>query len=75
MAQIDKEKEYIAWVKIIFAIMIATDISLIGWLFSNYDGLSQITRVFSLVIISFISVGIIILNRHALNKINNLEKL
>jgi membrane protein YdbS with pleckstrin-like domain len=75
MAQIDKEKEYISWIKIIFTIMIATDISLIGWLFGNYDEISQIVKIASLIVIGFMSIGIILINKHAINKINNLEKL
>ena len=31
MAQIDKLKEEIGWLKVIFAILIATDISLVAW--------------------------------------------
>ena len=36
MAQIDKQKEEIGWLKVIFAILLATDISLIAWLVQNY---------------------------------------
>ncbi len=36
MARIDKLKEEIGWLKVIFAILIATDISLIAWLIQSY---------------------------------------
>ena len=36
MGRIDKVKEEIGWLKIIFAISIATDISLIAWLVENF---------------------------------------
>ncbi len=36
MARIDKLKEEIGWLKIIFAISIATDIFLIAWLIQNF---------------------------------------
>ncbi|MDE0682457.1 MAG: hypothetical protein OXI63_06035 [Candidatus Poribacteria bacterium] len=36
MAYIDKIKEEIGWLKVIFAISIATDISLIAWLVENF---------------------------------------
>ena len=36
MARIDKLKEEIGWLKIIFAISIATDITLIAWLIQNF---------------------------------------
>ena len=36
MAYIDKCKEEIGWLKIVFAISTATDISLIAWVIQNY---------------------------------------
>ena len=36
MARIDKLKEEIGWLKVIFAISIAADISLIAWLIQNF---------------------------------------
>ena len=36
MAYIDKVKEEIGWLKVIFAILIATDISLVAWLAQNH---------------------------------------
>ena len=36
MARIDKLKEEIGWLKIIFAILFATDISLLAWLIQSY---------------------------------------
>ena len=36
MAYSDKLKEEIGWLKVIFAISIATEISLIAWLVENY---------------------------------------
>ena len=35
MAKIDKLKEEISWLKVIFAILIATDISLVAWVVQN----------------------------------------
>ena len=32
MAYVDKVKEEIGWLKVVFAILLATDISLIAWL-------------------------------------------
>ena len=37
MARIDKIKEEIGWLKVIFAISIATNISLIAWLIQSYQ--------------------------------------
>ena len=36
MAHLDKVKEEIGWLKVIFAILIAADISLVAWLAQNH---------------------------------------
>ncbi len=75
MARIDKLKEEIGWLKIIFAILIATDISLVAWGIQNYGK----TRVFLLIIGAvavFLFTSVIIwINRVAYRKINELEEL
>ena len=37
MAQIDRAKEEIGWLKLLVAIFAAIAVSLIAWLFRNYD--------------------------------------
>ena len=37
MSKIDKIKEQIGWLKVVFGILSAIDVSLVGWLVSNYD--------------------------------------
>lgn len=75
MARIDKLKEEIGWLKIIFAILIATDISLIAWLVENYGKAHPILFLFGLIgaiLIIFVSIWI---NNIAYRKINKLEEL
>ena len=42
MAKVDKLKEEVGWLKIIFSILIATDISLIAWLVQKIDELEEL---------------------------------
>ena len=75
MARIDKIKEEIGWLKVIFAISIATDISLIAWLVENYKKANPFLFLFGLmgaILIAFVSVWI---NNIAYRKINRLEEL
>ena len=37
MGKIDEIKEEIGWLKVMFGIFTAVDISLLGWLVQNYD--------------------------------------
>ena len=75
MAYIDKVKEEIGWLKVIFAISIATDISLIAWLIQSYGKTGQFLfflGTFGALLIMFV---IILINRIAYRKINELEEL
>ena len=75
MAYIDKVKEEIGWLKVIFAISIATDISLIAWLIQNYGKTGRFLfflGTFGALLIMFV---IILINRIAYRKINELEEL
>ena len=37
MSRADKLKEEIGWLKVVFAVLVAINISLVGWLAQNYD--------------------------------------
>ncbi len=77
MAKIDKIKEQIGWLKIIFGILVAIDISILGWLANNYDkeDISLIKIAIGLVLVAIVTLSIVITNKKAMNKIDELEEL
>ncbi len=75
MARIDKLKEEIGWLKIIFAISIATDITLIAWLIQNFQKESSLLLFIAGVGALLIMLVIIWINSVAYRKINELEEL
>jgi len=75
MAKIDKVKEFIGYLKVSFGILIAIDISIIGWLFKNEDQLSKVKIMLSIITIIITTIGIIVVNRKILQKIDELEYL
>jgi len=75
MARIDKLKEEIGWLKVIFAILIATDISLIAWLIQNFQKESPFLLVIAGVGALLIMFVIIWINSVTYRKINKLEEL
>jgi len=42
MAKLDRLKEEIGWLKVIFSISVAIDISLVGWIVQNYTKSTQL---------------------------------
>lgn len=75
MARIDKLKEEVGWLKIIFAILIATDISLVAWGIQNYGKTRALLLIIGAVGVFLFTSVIIWINRVAYRKINELEEL
>ena len=75
MAYIDKVKEEIGWLKIIFAISIATDISLIAWLVENFKKEDPFLLVIAGLGALLLMFVIIWINSVTYRKINKLEEL
>ena len=75
MAYIDKVKEEIGWLKVVFAIFIATVLSLIAWLVENYGKGQRLLLVIGGVAAFLIMLAIIWINRIAKQKIDKLEEL
>ncbi len=75
MAKIDKVKEFIGWLKVLFALFFGIDVSLIAFLFLHFDENSvfrDILVVISLLLSLFITIFI---NVKILKEIDRLEEL
>ena len=57
--QIEQE---IGWYKVIFAILIATDLSLLAWFFQNMENASPKVLVFTSIAMVVVTLGIIAIN-------------
>ncbi len=75
MAHIDKVKEEIGWLKVVFAILLAADISLVAWGVQNYGKASLLLLTIGLIAAFLITLTIIWVNSVAYRKINKLEDL
>ena len=77
MPKIDRIKEQIGWLKVVFGIFMAIEITLIGWLANNYDNssLDPIKIYMNIVAIIIVSAIIIYVNKVAFRKIDDLENL
>ena len=75
MAHIDKVKEEIGWLKVVFAVFLATALSLIAWLVENYGKGQTLFLVVGGVAAFLVMLAIIWINSVAKRKINKLEEL
>ena len=75
MAQIDKLKEEISWLKVVFAILIATDISLVAWVIQSYGKANRGLLIAGAIAAILVTLIIVWLNNLAYRKIDKLEEL
>ena len=75
MSKTDKLKEEIGWLKVIFGILVATDISLIAWLAQNYGRAAVFLIVVCALAVLAVTVGVVWVNLTAYRKIDELEDL
>ena len=75
MAKIDKIKELIGYLKVVLGILIAIDVSIVGWLFKNEENLSNLKIALSSFAVIIVTLGAIIVNKKILYEIDKLEEL
>ena len=75
MAKIDEVKETIGYLKVVFSILIAINVSLVAWLYKNDELLNLIDIVSLLSLVILITICIIYVNRQVLSKIRSLRDL
>jgi uncharacterized membrane protein len=75
MGKIDKIKEQIGWLKVVFALLVAICVSLVGYLTTTYKTLDNISLVGTIISIITVLFAIIVVNKKAFNKIDELEDL
>ena len=73
MAKIDKVKELIGWLKVVFGVLVAIDMSLVGWLANSYDK-SDIAAI-KIYLCLFAIVLISITNKKIISNIDELGEL
>jgi len=75
MAKKDKIKEQIGWLKIIFGLLFATDFSIIGYLFNNFEKLGLLKLILIVMALIILTFSLYLINKTAMKKINELEDL
>ena len=77
MAKIDKIKEQIGYLKVVFSILVAILVSVIGWFASHYDKITilDIRTILSVLLVLILSMGIVYINKKIIYYINELEDI
>jgi hypothetical protein len=75
MSKNEKIKEQIGWLKVIFGLLVATVVSLIGWMATHYNDAEPIIMIASMIVSLFLIYAIAVVNIKAFQKIDELEEL
>lgn len=74
MSKIDRIKEELAWLKVVFGVFAVTDVSLVAWLAQNYARDSVILMVFGFIGVVLATAIVVWVNRAAIKRFKQLEK-
>ena len=75
MSKKDRIELEIGWYKIIFGILVVTDLSLLGWTAQNLKTVNPILIVFSVISIVMITIGIYFVNKRVFKCLDKVEEL
>ncbi|NKC13696.1 MAG: hypothetical protein GKR94_16365 [Gammaproteobacteria bacterium] len=75
MPKLDKLKEELGWLKVVFGVLIAIDISLVGWLVQNFSDANAVLLIIVFIIVIMLTVAIVLTNRRAYRKIDEIGEL
>jgi 4-hydroxybenzoate polyprenyltransferase len=75
MSKLDRIKEALGWLKVLFVTLVAIDVSLIAWLAENLDTAPTVRVALALMVVVAATAGIIVVNYAAYKRIAELEDL
>ena len=75
MSEIDEIREFIGYLKVVFALVLATAIGLISWLVQNYKTSEKLLIYADIFLIVSLVITLILINRKILNDIKRLKEL
>ena len=75
MSQVDRIKEILGWLKVVFGALVAVDVSLIAWLAQNFQHGEDVLVVIALLAVIATTGAIVLVNHAAYRRISELENL
>ena len=75
MAQLDSAREELGWLKVLFAVVAAVDVSLVAWISQTYDTAKNALLFVAIAAAMLVTASAIWINRAAYRKIRELKDL
>ena len=75
MSQTDRIKEELGWLKVVFGILVALDVSLVAWLAQNFSTANTGMLVAGLVVVVSLTGGVIWVSLVVYRRLEELEEL
>jgi uncharacterized protein HemX len=75
LSEVDEVKELIGYLKVVFALVLATTIGLISWLVQNYQTASKLLLSADVLLIVVLVTTLLLINRKILSDIKRLKEL
>ena len=73
MSRSDRIKEELGWLKLVFAVSVVINASLVGWIAENYQTALQLLVVGAFVGVFFTTLVVVLINRAAVRRFRSLE--
>ncbi len=75
MSKVDGIREELGWLKVVFAVLVAIDVSLVAWVAQNYGAANSVLVIAAIVAVAVLTAVVVWVNRLAYRKIRELENL
>ena len=75
MSKVDGIREGLGRLKVVFAVFVAIDVSLVAWVAQNYNTANGVFVIVAIVAVAVLTTVVVWVNRLAYRKIRELENL
>lgn len=75
MSKVDRIKEALGWLKVVFVALVAVDVSLIAWLAQNFKSADTALVILAFVAVICTTAAVVGVNHAAYKRIAELENL
>ncbi len=75
MSKADGIKEELGWLKVVFGVLVAVDVSLVAWVAQNFSSPNRVLVWGAILAVAVVTAGVVWINRLAYRRIRELEQL